>query len=169
VVAQPPFNVGKIAHVCLVVEDIDKSVEAYHRELGLGPWRIVTYGSAECAQGGTYRGQPGHFRMRFAMTNVSGLVLELVQHLEGETIYQDFFEKSGEGIHHLGIDVPNLAEAVAQFEALGFKSIMTAHGFGKIHDGSFAYMGTEDELGTIYELVQPPTIRFDPDRFYPAQ
>lgn len=166
---QPSFNLGKIAHVCLVVEDIGKSVQAYNRDLGLGPWRIVTYGSAECANGGTYRGKPANYRMRFAMTDVSGLMLEMVQHLEGETIYQDFFKKNGEGVHHLGINVPNLAQAVAQFEAMGFKSIMTAHGFGKSHDGSFAYMGTEGELGTIYELVQVPTVRFDPDRFYPAQ
>ena len=165
----PAFKLGKIAHVCLVVEDIDKTVQAYYRDLGLGPWRIITYGSAECKNGGTYRGEPGQFRMRFAMTDVSGLMLELVQHLEGRTIYKDFLEKQGEGVHHIGVVVPELDEAVAQFEAMGFKAIMTADGFGKSEDGRFAYMGTEGELGTIYELVQLPTVRFDPERFYPAQ
>ncbi|MHB1414010.1 MAG: VOC family protein [Chloroflexota bacterium] len=165
---QPVFKVDKLAHVCLVVEDIDKMVEAYWRDFGIGPWRIVTMDSATMKEA-TYRGKPAQFRMRFALTDVGGFTLEMVQHLGGQTIYKDFQDKVGEGVHHLGLVVDNLGEAVAKMEAAGFKPIMTAVGYGKSRDGEFAYMGTEDELGTIYELVKLPTEKIDPDKFYPAQ
>ncbi|MCL4465677.1 MAG: VOC family protein [Chloroflexi bacterium] len=166
---QPSFRLNKIAHVCLVVKDIDKSMAAYYRDFGVGPWRLVTYGSADCAEGSTYRGQPGNFRMRFALTDVGGLTLEMVQTLQGPTIYDDHLKKCGESVHHMGIIVDELDKAVAEFAAMGFKPIMTARGWGKSHDGHFAYMGTEDALGVVYELVKMPTVRFDPDGFYPPQ
>ena len=164
----PGFKVEKITQVCLVVEDIDKMVEAYWHRFGIGPWRIVTFDSANCTTC-TYMGRPARFRMRFALTDVAGLTLEMVQHLDGDTIYKDYLKRAGVGVQHLGTNVTNLDEAIARMEALGFKVLMSARGFGKSRDGHFAYMGTEDELGTVWELVQPPTVRADPDRFYPAQ
>ena len=163
------FKPDKIAHVCLVVKDINQSVERYWQDFGIGPWRIVTYGSADCTGEATYRGQPGQFRMRFALTDVGGLTLEMVQHLEGQTIYKDHLEKNGESVHHMGILVDDIARAQAEMEAMGYKAIMTARGWGKSHDGDFAYMGTEEGLGVVYELVKLPTQRFDPDGFYPPQ
>jgi hypothetical protein len=164
----PGFKLEKITQVCLVVEDIDKMVEAHWRRFGIGPWRILTFDSANCASC-TYMGKPARFRMRFALADVAGLTLEMVQHLEGDTIYKDYLKRAGVGVQHLGTNVANLDEAVARMEALGYKALMTARGFGKSRDGHFAYMGTEEELGTVWELVQAPTVRFDPDRIYPAQ
>lgn len=165
---QHAFPLQKIDQVCLVVENIDRMVEAYWRDFGIGPWRIITWGSSDCYEA-TYMGRPAQFRMRFALANVAGLTLEMVQHLEGETIYKDYLKRAGVGVQHMGANVDNLDEAVAKMTAAGYKVLMSARGYGKSRDGHFAYMGTEDRLGTVWELVQMPTVRFDPDRFYPPQ
>lgn len=100
-----------------------------------------------------YRGGPGDFHMHIAIGYAGDSQIELIQHLSGRSIYKEFLEKKGEGLHHLGFIVPDYQHAVADFAARGFPVIQS----GRIGDNPgvrFAYFDTEAAIGAIMEIFQ---------------
>ena len=117
----------------------------------------------------TYRGKPGNWRFLIALANLGGgFSLELIQPLSGESIYSEFLEKHGEGgIQHLGIVVDDLDRVVEEARQAGYAVIQSGRGHGVRGDGKFAYLGTEDDLFTVYELMELVSERYPPQRVYP--
>jgi methylmalonyl-CoA/ethylmalonyl-CoA epimerase len=166
--AEAKYPLKHIDQIGFVVKDLDKAMEAYWTLFGVGPWKIYTYGPP-LVQDTTYHGQPATYHMRIALANVGSMLMELIQHLDGETLYDDYGKVAGEGVQHLGVFVPNLAEAVKEAEAAGFKVIQSGRGFGAKGDGGYAYLDTADQVGTIYELIEIPQQRRPPERWYPFE
>ncbi len=161
------FPIEKIDQVCVVVRDLRRAMEHYATLLGIGPWRVYTYGKP-LVRRTFYRGQPADYTMRLAFAQKGGLVFELIQPLRGPSIYHEFLEHNYEGIHHFGVFVPKLAEAVEKARAAGFEVIMSGHGTGVQDDGGYAYLSTEEKLGAIFELIELPSQRYPPEEIYPA-
>ncbi len=159
-----PFS--KIDQVCVVVRDLRRAMERYRRLLNLFPWRIYTF-SAPVVQDMTYRGKPADYSMRVAFTQCGPVQFELIEPLKGPTIYHEFLERHGEGIHHFGVWVPNLEQAVAEARLAGFEVIQSGRGYGVRGDGGYAYLNTEMALGAIYELIEVPSERRPPEEIYP--
>ncbi|MHB1133196.1 MAG: VOC family protein [Chloroflexota bacterium] len=164
--AQPRFDLKKIDQVAFVVKDLDKSMASYWLNFGIGPWRVYTYGPP-LVKDTTYNGQPGDFHWRVALADFNGMVMELIQPLDGENVYSEFLAKHGEGVQHLGVIVPNLEQAVAEAQGAGYRVIQSGHGYGVRGDGGFAYLDTLAELGTIIEMVEIPVERIAPEYLYP--
>lgn len=165
---KPKLKLKSVNQIGFVVKDLDKAMESYWTNFGVGPWKIYTYGSP-LVKDTTFRGESRDFHMRIAIANVENVMIELIQHLDGETVYKEFGEKAGEGVQHLGIFVDSLADAVKEAEAAGFRVIQSGRGYGATGDGGFAYLDTEEELGTIYELIEIPSVRRPPERVYPPE
>ena len=108
-------------HLGVVVEDIDKTKEFLSRVLGLGPWQVIDYAPTKDE---LFVGEP--FRLRIAVAGLASLVLELVQPMEGNSIWSEFLKSKGEGLHHIAFTVPNLDEMVQKMEEAG--SRVTASG-----------------------------------------
>jgi catechol 2,3-dioxygenase-like lactoylglutathione lyase family enzyme len=89
--------------------------------------------------------------------------------LEGETIYAEFVRRHGYGLHHLGILVEDMEAAVRQAEAAGLQVTMDGAGFGLDGDGYYAYLDTEELVGTTIELIQRPRRRRPPEKIYPPE
>lgn len=104
-----------------------------------------------------------------ALARFGDQVIELMEHIDGETLYKEFEEKCGEGVQHLGVFVENFQEAVSEAEAAGFKVIMTGRGYGREGDGAYAYLDTAKELGVVWELIEVPTQRPIPAYTYPPE
>lgn len=162
--ARFPFD--KIDQVCVVTRDLRRSMEQYRALLGLEPWRILSFGP-DTVRVLNYRGQPASYRMLVAFAQYGPLQYELIQPLEGPTIYHEFLEQRGEGIHHFGVWVPDLEEALSQARALGFQEIQGGRGTGLQGDGGFAYLDTEKALGALIELIELPRERRAPIDVYP--
>lgn len=161
-----PFLKGGIVQVALVVEDLDATVENYWRLFGIGPWHFYTY-EAPLLKRMTYMGEPINYSIRIALSYVGALRIELVQHRSGPTVHRDFVLKKGYGVHHLGLLVDDMQEAIKEAEAAGYHIIQDGAGFGLDGDGHFAYLDTEDELGITLELIQRPKGRVQPEKIYP--
>jgi methylmalonyl-CoA/ethylmalonyl-CoA epimerase len=161
-----PFLKGGIVQVALVVEDLDATVENYWRLFGIGPWHFYTY-EAPLLNRMTYMGEPINYSIRIALSYVGALRIELVQHRSGPTVHRDFVLKKGYGVHHLGLLVDDMQEAIKEAEAAGYHIIQDGAGFGLDGDGHFAYLDTEDELGITLELIQRPKGRVQPEKIYP--
>lgn len=157
-----------IKQVALVVRDLEASVKAYWSLLRIGPWTAFTY-DPSFLKDMRYRGQPAEFALRHALAWRDGIQLELVQPLSGPSIFKDHLDAHGEGLHHVGIYVPDHPRAVGELEGQGFEPLQQARGFGREGDGAFAYFACPSPLAAIVELIGAPSVRRDPDFVYPAQ
>ena len=151
-----PFQVG------FLVEDLEACIRSYNERFGIAGWQIYTYGPAILNRM-IYRGKDTIYSNRIGLNYIGVTRIELIQPLEGYTIFNEFIEKHGYGQHHLGIYVDNIKAAIAEAEAAGFKVIMEGGGHGLDGDGFYAYLDTEETLGTTYELIERPARRRTPE------
>ena len=152
-----------IDQVCVVVRDIQKAVAHYWRTFGIGPWSIYTVKPPELTDT-TVRGKSKVFSMKLAFAKVGPMMLELIQPLEGESVYKEFFVEKGEGIHHVAsYEVDDLDRAIALLKNRGVGVLQS----GRWKGASFAYMDTEKTLGAIVELVMRTAEFPPPDATYP--
>ncbi|HLJ58434.1 MAG TPA: VOC family protein [bacterium] len=159
---------GRIGQIALVVRDLDKAMRAYWEILGVGPWRVYTYGPP-LVRDMTYRGRKQDYRMRLALAQARDLTLELIQPLSGESLYTEHLQQKGEGLHHVGFVVDSLTEAIAEAAKLRLPVLQSGRGYGLDGDGGYAYLDTESQLGMIAELIEIPKRRRSPEAEFPTQ
>lgn len=162
-----PFLKNGIDQIAFVVKDLDATVEAYWKYFGIGPWHFYTYGYP-LVKRMTRRGAPTNYRMRVALSYFGPLRVELIEQVEGDTVYADFIRDHGYGIHHLGIVVEDMNAALTQAQKAGFPVTMEGAGFGLDGDGHYAYLDTERCIGTTLELISRPNRRVVPEKIYPG-
>lgn len=163
-----PFLENGIAQIAFVVEDLDRTVELYHRMFGIGPWHFYTYGKP-LVKKMSYYGQPCEYKMRVALSYFGPMRVELIEMVEGPTVYADFVAGHGFGVQHLGVLVDDMDLALAQALEAGFTMIMDGSGFGPDGDGHYAYLDTERVYGVTYELICRPARRNPPEKIYPPE
>jgi hypothetical protein len=155
-----------VAQVALIVKDLDKTVENYWHFFGIGPWHFYTYGKP-LVKKMSYQGNPAEYKMRVALSWIGPLRIELIEVLEGPTVYADFVREHGYGVHHFGILVEDMKEAITQAREAGLTMTQDGAGFGKDGDGHYAYLNTEEIIGTTIELIERPKGRLEPEKIYP--
>ena len=110
-----------------------------------------------------YRGGPGEFSFWVALSDVEPQI-ELIQSVAGPSIYTEWLDRNGTGLHHVGIVTDNLTADVETLEARGFAVSQSGRGYGLEGDGGFAYFDSLALLGVLIELIEIPKVRRPPDR-----
>ena len=159
------FDKG-IAQVAIVVPDLELAVEEYVRLFGIADWHFYTYGKPLVKEM-SYWGQASEYKMRVALSYLGPMRIELIEMVEGDTVYADFVKEHGYGVHHFGVLVEDMGEALAKAEGAGLRMIMDGAGFGHDGDGHYAYLDTEDKIGVTIELIERPKGRMPPEKIYP--
>lgn len=86
-------------------------------------------------------GSGTNFRMRFGFGLMGTFAMELIQPVEGETIYSRYLQERGPGLHHLGFLVMDLAASARQLESEGCVPLLE----GSINElGALAYYRAQD-------------------------
>jgi len=145
------MELKQVFQVCVVVKDIEKSVERYWNIFGVGPWQIHTFGSPDLRDT-TLHGKPEPYSMRIAAAQIGNIQWELIQPLSGRSSYQEFLDEKGEGLHHVAIAVEDFDRTIAACEKHGIGTVMT----GRFRESEFAYLDTAPALGFITELLKTP-------------
>jgi methylmalonyl-CoA/ethylmalonyl-CoA epimerase len=145
----------------ILTGDLEEAMHRYSQVFACGPWSVWTYGPTTMSES-SFRGQPGCFEMRLALAG-TGPQLELIQPLRGPSIYDEWLEEHGEGLHHIGTRVADLDHGVSDARARGFEVIQSGRGYGLDGDGGFAYLDTASQLGIILELIEVPARRREPE------
>jgi len=158
-VGRPPGQIG------IVVRDLEAAARRYSALWGNGPWLCWTYGPAILREQ-VYRGRPSRFSVRIAL-NSTAPQLELLQPLEGPSIYHEWLERHGEAPHHLAVYVESLDHAIESMASAGYDLIQCGRGMGLDGDGGFAYFDTQDDLGLVLEAVERPVRRREPELVVP--
>lgn len=163
-----PFFQNGISQLAILVPDLEKTVRNFSDHYGVGPWHFYTY-RKPLVKKMTYNGIEADYSMRIALSNIGNIRIELIEPLEGDSIYQDFINEHGYGLHHIGLVVDDIGKALEIARNTGLKVIMDGSGFGLDGDGHYAYLDTESELGFVLELIQRPKKRLPPESIYPIE
>jgi methylmalonyl-CoA/ethylmalonyl-CoA epimerase len=159
--------ISRIQQVALVVHDLDKTIAEYTEKLGIGPWWVCLYGPPRLTDM-RIRGKDVPYSMKLALTWVGDTMWEVIEPVDGPSIYKEFLEEQGEGLHHVLVDHQGLDfdAALAEFAKRGCPPLMEGT-FGEVR---YAYVDSEGPLRTVLEIVhRPPGFkRPEPDYWYPA-
>ena len=150
----------KITQIGIVVADAAKTARRYADLFGIGPWMFLDFLPTDVTLHGVPLGD-AEGCVRAAMATFNGLEIELLQPLFGPSTHMEFFQKHGEGIHHISFGmVDNHDEVVSGLQGEGIGIEMQGTLGGAV---VFSYMDTVRELGTIFEVVKPPPLGVLPD------
>ncbi|QIX26527.1 VOC family protein [Nocardioides sp. JQ2195] len=140
---------GPIIQIGCVVDDLDKAEQTYSASFGITRWSRFT-GVAFAPERTTYRGAPADLEIDVSLGYSGTQQVELIQPVRGRSIYTEFLERSGPGVHHLAWAVDNMADALDRARATGLVVVQQ----GEMNGMEFAYLETPG-MGTHFvELMR---------------
>jgi methylmalonyl-CoA/ethylmalonyl-CoA epimerase len=154
----------RITQVAVVVRDLRKTMESYHSVMGWGPWSVYEH-KPPVLHHTEVRGKPVRYTMLGAEVHCDPIDFEILQPLEGPSIYKEFLEEKGEGLHHVSVVNPaeDVARALSDFRKDGIEVLMS----GRLDEIEFYYMDTEPVLKMVAETVSGHAISLKPSYRYP--
>lgn len=141
------FKIETINQLGFVVRDLEKATELWENAFGVGPFQILERPPEEII----YRDRTEVIQIKNGLARLGSLQLELIEVVQGKCCQGDFLEQKGEGLHHIGIFVDDLEEALTTAEQNGMEVLQKGTAAGSI---SFAYLDTLTLLGIILEFIQ---------------
>jgi hypothetical protein len=149
----PKEMFNKFVQIGVVVADLEVTIHHLTEVFGIGPFRVIDWppeGRTDIQK--FYYGQPGNFSARMAFTELGSVELELIQPLDGESIWADFLCEHGGGIHHLRFNVDAL-EPVQDY--LAQNGIVPAqHGSGIRPGTTWMNFASEGKVGFVIEVMK---------------
>ena len=141
IVSEPPFQLG---YVLPEIGDAD----SYMHALGVGAFERFDDAPIHSE---IYRGQPVSPRQNLVLGFRQELNIELIEVIEGPSIYTDFLDsRPMGGLHHVGWRVADLGRAAAVMSAAGYEPVQT----GRFGDGGgHLYFDTRVRLGHHTKLL----------------
>ncbi len=157
------MNDGQIVQIAHLVENLDEAVKSYYHGFNLGPWDIYTYGPHNI-RNSIYRGKPSDHTYKIAVCWSGSIQIELMQPVSGYSIYNEYIEKHGYGLHHMKLYFKDCNKALEDYKKRGYEVVQS----GSIGDDVFYYLDTEENVqGLVLELGNAGAIPA-PDSRYPG-
>ena len=146
------LNLGKIAQVGFVVQNLSKSIRNYQETIGIGPFTTLELRPEKSF----IKGRTPDFILKIGFAQLTTeLSLELIEVVSGEPYHKDFLEKHGEGVQHLGFLTDEYDQVLKRAEKLGIEVLMWGEtdvpGMGHIRG---AYLDTYDLIGVLVEIIE---------------
>jgi catechol 2,3-dioxygenase-like lactoylglutathione lyase family enzyme len=139
----------RVRQIGIVVRDMDKAIGYFETVLGLGPWAVFEGEPVWCRENDrevTYKG-------KMALAQSGSVQLELIQILEGRSLYSDLLG-DGEGIHHLGFFVRDFEARMRAAREAGIPVLQHALLKKLGLTIEYAYLDTTETGGVITEYIK---------------
>lgn len=136
--------------IAWVTRDLEATEKTLTMLLGAKKWiRMpgVHFGPDSC----TYRGKPADFIADISLSYAGDTQLELIAPVQGDSIYTEFLDRSGPGLHHICIESDNLERALAQRNAEVVQRGVMPGGM------EFAYVSVEGAGVPYIEIAHIPS------------
>jgi hypothetical protein len=136
--------------IAWVTRDLEATEKTLTMLLGAKKWiRMpgVHFGPDSC----TYRGKPADFVADISLSYAGDTQLELIAPVQGDSIYTEFLDRSGPGLHHICIESDNLERALAQRNAEVVQRGVMPGGM------EFAYVSAEAAAVPYIEIAHIPS------------
>lgn len=139
-----PVDKKNFIQINIVVKDIEAAAKGWAELLGI-PQPPIETRVLEGGENYTYRGRPVSSELKVCDIDMGGFVLELHQPLRGDSSFQEFLNKHGNGVHHIGFEVGDQRDAIlAELTAAGYNTNRT---LGIYPGSSWTIVDSEDTLG----------------------
>jgi len=130
--------INGIDHVALAVEDIDEALAMFEKTLGLrAEHREVIEG----------------YGVEVATIRLGPTAIELVQGTTPESAISKYVAKRGPGIHHIALEVDDIASELSRLKAAGADLIDQTPRAGK-EQSRVAFLHPRSTGRILYELVE---------------
>lgn len=129
--------------VGVVVRDVDETIKLLSSLWGLGPWDIK---ELSYTKDNLTVGEP--FKIKVAYADLGAAKLELVQPVEGRSIFSEFLTTRGEGLFNLNFRLPNYDEMMEKAKEYRSRMIL---GIEKAK--RYSYLQTEPG-GIVVEFAE---------------
>jgi Glyoxalase/Bleomycin resistance protein/Dioxygenase superfamily len=148
---------GPVGQIGIVVPDIRAMEARYERTFGIDSWLRYTY-TPSVVPHLEFRGAPGVFSVHLALGGTDPQI-ELLEPVAGPSVYHEHLDTVGAGLHHLGVFVDSLDQAIATMTGLGYDPVQLGRGYGLDGDGGFAYFDTARDYHVMLEAIEVPSRR----------
>jgi methylmalonyl-CoA/ethylmalonyl-CoA epimerase len=142
----------RLLQVGFALKDLDRTVSYMKSYFGLEPSSCGLWppkGRDDIKR--YYKDAPSEFSLKIAIYNLGNIELEMIQPVKGESIYTDFIEEKGEGIHHIRFNVPDSESFISHMMEKGANAVQW--GTGLQPGTQWVYFNTADTLGFITEII----------------
>lgn len=144
------LKLGPVRQVGYVVDDIEKAMREWTK-IGVGPWFYAANVPLESFK---HRGKPSGLQMAVALANSGDMQIELIQQLnDAPSLYRDYPQKTGGGIHHISHWLDTAGYDKAYQELLGM-NFYVGHEGSIGPNGRFAYFLNDNIPGAILEISE---------------
>jgi methylmalonyl-CoA/ethylmalonyl-CoA epimerase len=148
-----------ISQLSLVVDDLDATMERYYQAFGWRDWQVFDH-VPPMHHDTELRGAPVDYSLRGAEVMVGSVNFELLQPLDGPSLWKEFRAARGEGPMSIAVmfDTVEESETVkSEFAKLGIEVNMRA----RIGDHiEYYYLDTQDQFGVAIESGSGHAIDF---------
>lgn len=145
------LKVEMICQVGFIVRDIDRAAQKFSEIFGFPKPPIIVTPGFERAKT-KYDGQPSDATAKLAFFNTGQLQIELIEPDEKPSVWRDFLDQHGEGVHHIAFQVKD-TEKVVQHLA-GYDVDVVQQGLYSDGSGMYTYLDSSLQLGVSIELLQ---------------
>lgn len=111
----------KLHHICIVVHDIDRA-QAYHESIGIGPW--VAYPPLAEYEALDVPSRAGFLSLKYRICNLPNVQLQLCEPGPEPSPQRQHLDTKGEGVFHIGFEVPDADAAQAEAATRGLHVLM---------------------------------------------
>jgi catechol 2,3-dioxygenase-like lactoylglutathione lyase family enzyme len=139
-----------ITQVSLAVRDLEKTMELYHRAFGWSGWDVFDH-RPPAHHNTELRGVSTRYTLKGAEVMVGSLNFELLEPLDGPSLWKEFIAERGEGIASIAVMFQTMDEANAvkrEFAERGMPVTMKANIGDHIE---YYYLDTQERFGCLIE------------------
>ena len=137
------MRLQRIDHVGYAVESLDRAI-GYHQRM---------YG-AEVA----HREEMEADGVREALLAVGPSFIQLLEPTRADSPVARFLERNGEGVHHVGYGVADVADTLTDLKAKGAR-VVDDHPRPGSRGCTVAFLHPKGAMGVLVELVEDPSLR----------
>jgi len=142
-------HAGRWIQTAFITDDMEASMSEFTRTLGAGPWFLRERG---VFPNQVFRGTPSTTALSIALGYAGDMQIELIRQLDDSpSVYREWAERRGYGLHHYGIACSNYPEALEHYRRLGFSLVYEAE---VVHGARVGYFDTCDRLPAMIEVIE---------------
>ena len=139
------------SQVAWVVKDIHSAEKFFQEVIGINNFVKLENLNAQDLEG-TYYGKPGNFVFHLYMAYSGDSLIELIQPVSGQSIFQDYLDNNTtSGIQHIAysISVNDLDKAISEFTSKGYPVITSLN----LPVAKVVFFDTYKEIGVVTEVI----------------
>jgi methylmalonyl-CoA/ethylmalonyl-CoA epimerase len=147
-VFRKPIQIG------LLVDNLEEVLKNLEDIFGIGPFRIVEFppsGYENVMR--KYKGEDADFSAKFCFFDLGNIELEIIQPLSGKSIWRDFIDENGPGLHHIKFSVREHAPVREYLEGQGIEIEQMGASVGKNAGKEWVFYDTRNKIGFGIEVM----------------